>query len=59
MKGRYDPGYGSTSRMLAETGIALLASDAPGGIGTPGSILGEALVDRLRDHAEITFAPEG
>lgn len=59
VKGRYDPGYGSTSRMLAETGIALLDSDAPGGIGTPGSILGEALVDRLRDHAEITFAPEG
>ena len=58
VKGRYDPGYGSTSRMLAETGIALLASDAPGGIGTPGSILGEALVERLRDHAEITFEVE-
>ncbi len=58
VKGRYDPGYGSTSRMLAETGMALLASDAPGAIGTPGSILGEALVERLRDHAEITFAVE-
>jgi short subunit dehydrogenase-like uncharacterized protein len=58
VKGRYDPGYGSTSRMLAETGMALLASDAPGGIGTPGSILGEALVERLREHAEITFAVE-
>jgi short subunit dehydrogenase-like uncharacterized protein len=58
VKGRYDPGYGSTSRMLAETGIALLASDAAGGIGTPGSILGEALVERLREHAEITFAVE-
>ncbi len=58
VKGRYDPGYGSTSRMLGETGVALLASDAPGGIGTPGSILGEALVERLRDHAEITFAVE-
>ena len=58
VKGRYDPGYGSTSRMLAETGIALLASDAEGGIGTPGSILGEALVERLREHAEITFAVE-
>jgi short subunit dehydrogenase-like uncharacterized protein len=44
--------------MLAETGIALLASDAEGGIGTPGSILGEALVERLREHAEITFAVE-
>ena len=58
VKGRYDPGYGSTSRMLAETGMALLASDAPGGVGTPGSIFGEALVERLRDHAEITFAVE-
>ncbi|MXO75251.1 saccharopine dehydrogenase [Altererythrobacter aerius] len=58
VRGRYDPGYGSTSRMLAETGMALLASEAPGGIGTPGSILGEALVERLRAHAEITFAPE-
>ncbi|WP_120716979.1 saccharopine dehydrogenase family protein [Tsuneonella amylolytica] len=58
VKGRYDPGYGSTSRMLAETGMALLASDAEGGIGTPGSILGEALVERLRDHAEIAFALE-
>jgi short subunit dehydrogenase-like uncharacterized protein len=58
VKGRYDPGYGSTSRMLAETGMALLASDAEGGIGTPGSILGEALVERLREHAEITFGVE-
>jgi|TARA_R100000049_G_C1955376_1_gene108900 short subunit dehydrogenase-like uncharacterized protein len=58
VKGRYDPGYGSTSRMIGETGIALLESDAPGGIGTPGSILGEALVDRLREHAELTFAVE-
>jgi len=58
VKGRYDPGYGSTSRMLAETGMALLESEAPGGIGTPGSILGEALVKRLREHAEIAFAPE-
>jgi len=44
--------------MLAETGIALLASDAPGGITTPGAALGEALVARLREHAEISFAVE-
>ncbi|MEW4449224.1 saccharopine dehydrogenase NADP-binding domain-containing protein [Qipengyuania sp. JC766] len=59
VKGRYDPGYGSTSRMLGETGLALLESDAPGGIGTPGSILGKDLVERLREHAELTFEPEG
>lgn len=58
VKGRYDPGYGSTSRMIAETGMALLHSSAEGGVGTPGSFLGEALVERLRDHAEMTFAPE-
>ena len=58
VKGRYDPGYGSTSRMLAETGIALLSCEAEGAIATPGALLGEALVERLRAHAEITFAPE-
>ncbi len=58
VKGKYDPGYGSTSRMLSETGIALLSCDAEGGIGTPGSFLGEALVDRLQEHAEISFAVE-
>jgi short subunit dehydrogenase-like uncharacterized protein len=58
VKGRYDPGYGSTSRMIAETAIALRQSNAPGGIGTPGAILGAALVKRLQDHAEISFAVE-
>jgi short subunit dehydrogenase-like uncharacterized protein len=58
VKGRYDPGYGSTSRMIAETGIALLACTAPGGVATPGALLGEALVERLREHAEISFAVE-
>ncbi len=58
VKGKYDPGYGSTSRMLSETGMALLASDAPGGIGTPGSFLGEDLVKRLEEHADLTFAVE-
>lgn len=58
VKGKYDPGYGSTSRMLAETGIALLESDHAGGIGTPASILGTALVERLREHAALTFEVE-
>ena len=58
VKGRYDPGYGSTSRMIAETGIALLSCKADGAISTPGALLGEALVKRLQDHAEITFAVE-
>ncbi|HSM53695.1 MAG TPA: saccharopine dehydrogenase NADP-binding domain-containing protein [Erythrobacter sp.] len=58
VKGKYDPGYGSTSRMLAETGIALLSCDKPGGVGTPGYFLGEALVDRLQQNAEISFAAD-
>ncbi|AOL24813.1 hypothetical protein Ga0102493_11684 [Erythrobacter litoralis] len=58
VKGKYDPGYGSTSRMLSETGMALLDCKADGGIGTPGSFLGKALVDRLQEHAEISFAAE-
>lgn len=58
VKGKYDPGYGSTSRMIAETGVALCESDAAGGVGTPGSFLGEALVKRLEENAEISFAAE-
>ncbi len=58
VKGKYDPGYGSTSRMLSETGIALLDCTHPGGIATPGALLGEALVARLRANAEIGFAVE-
>ena len=58
VKGKYDPGYGSTSRMIGETGMALLESDAPGGVGTPGSFLGEDLVKRLEEHAELSFAVE-
>ena len=58
VKGRYDPGYGSTSRMLTETGIALLSLESAGGIGTPGAFLGEDLVKRLEEHAELTFAIE-
>ncbi|MBX7535225.1 saccharopine dehydrogenase NADP-binding domain-containing protein [Qipengyuania sp. GH1] len=58
VKGKFDPGYGSTSRMLGETAMALLDSDAEGGVGTPGSFLGEALVDRLREHAHLRFEVE-
>jgi short subunit dehydrogenase-like uncharacterized protein len=59
VKGDRDPGYGSTSKMIAETAIALAESDGPGGVTTPGAALGEALVKRLSDHAGLTFAVEG
>jgi short subunit dehydrogenase-like uncharacterized protein len=58
VKGRYDPGYGSTSRMIAETGMALLENPGEGGVGTPGSFLGKKLVERLESRAALTFAVE-
>lgn len=59
VKGDRDPGYGSTSKMLAETGIALATSQGAGGIWTPGALLGEALARRLEAEAGLTFTIEG
>jgi short subunit dehydrogenase-like uncharacterized protein len=59
VKGDRDPGYGSTSKMISETAIALCAHDGPGGVTTPGAALGEQLVDRLQKNAGLTFAVEG
>lgn len=56
IEGRYDAGYASTARMIAETGMALLHSEGRGGLGFPGVHLGEALINRLRQHAEVRFA---
>ena len=58
VKGDRDPGYGSTSKMISETAIALCAHDGPGGVTTPGAALGEQLVDRLQKNAGLTFAEE-
>ena len=59
VKGDRDPGYGSTSKMLAETAIALVnAPDVPGGIWTPGAALQGRLVERLRAHAGLSFEVE-
>jgi len=60
VKGDMDPGYGSTSKMLAETGICLVRSpDVKGGVWTPGAALQGRLVDRLRGHAGLSFEVEG
>jgi short subunit dehydrogenase-like uncharacterized protein len=59
VQGDRDPGYGSTSKMIAETAIALTEVDGPGGVTTPGAALGEKLVERLQAHAGLTFAVEG
>ncbi|MDR6832146.1 MULTISPECIES: saccharopine dehydrogenase NADP-binding domain-containing protein [unclassified Sphingopyxis] len=58
VQGDRDPGYGSTSKMLAETGIALLANKGDGGVWTPGALLGDALIARLTQHAGLTFQIE-
>ena len=59
VKGDKDPGYGSTSKMIAETAIALCDIDGPGGVTTPGAALGDALVERLQANAGLTFTLEG
>ena len=59
VKGDKDPGYGSTSKMIAETGIALFEISGSGGITTPGAALGSALVARLTANAGLTFEVEG
>ena len=55
--GNRDPGYGSTSKMIAESALCLLneAKDAGGGIWTPGAVMGPALRARLIARAGITF----
>ena len=56
VKGRRDPGYGATSRMLAQAGLSLAFDDlgVEGGIWTPASGLGDFLVERLAT-VDITF----
>jgi short subunit dehydrogenase-like uncharacterized protein len=57
--GDKDPGYGSTSKLIAETAICLVnAPSVPGGVWTPGAALGQALVDRLQARAGLTFKDE-
>lgn len=57
--GNKDPGYGSTSQMLAQSALCL-AQDIPkhdveGGFWTPASAMGETLIERLKNYAGITF----
>ena len=56
VKGKRDPGYGATSRMLAQAGLSLAFDDldVEGGIWTPASALGNHLVNRLAD-VDIIF----
>jgi short subunit dehydrogenase-like uncharacterized protein len=57
--GDRDPGYGSTSIMLAEAALSLAQDALPdrGGVLTTASCMGQALIDRLR-AAGMTFRVE-
>ncbi len=58
--GDKDPGYGSTSKMLAESAICLVkdGTGTPGGIWTPAPAMGGHLVKRLTEKAGLTFKVE-
>ena len=58
--GDRDPGYGSTSKMIAESAICLAKDELSdiGGILTPASAMGDALLKRLQDNAGLTFSFE-
>jgi short subunit dehydrogenase-like uncharacterized protein len=55
--GDMDPGYGSTSKIIAECAICLLksAQGVAGGIWTPAAAIGAPLIDRLQRNAGLTF----
>ncbi len=54
--GDRDPGYGSTSKMIAETAICLVRDvGGDGGVWTPGALMAAPLVDRLKANAGLTF----
>src|SRR3954463_5623986 len=61
VKGDRDPGYGSTSKMIAECAVCLLRDppDVPAGIWTRGAAMGDRLIQRLVDHAGLTFEVDG
>lgn len=61
--GDKDPGYGSTSKMIAESALCLtrdVSRDVTGGgVYTTAPAMGNALIDRLEAHAGLTFKIEG
>ena len=57
--GDKDPGYGSTSRMLAQAALCLAQDiskeDVGGGFWTPASAMGDKLIARLEEHSGLSF----
>lgn len=60
VQGDKDPGYGSTSKMIAESAVCLLKNPdlAGGGIWTSASAMGAPLIERLQANAGLTFKLE-
>ena len=58
--GDKDPGYGSTSKIIAEAAICLVKDCAAlrGGVWVPGAAMGDKLIDRLNKNAGLTFKDE-
>lgn len=58
--GDRDPGYGSTSKMIAEAALSLARdidrTRTPGGVWTPAAAMGMTLVARLKAKAGLTFS---
>lgn len=56
-----DPGYNSTSKMLAQAAIGLARldrADAPGGFFTPATLFGDSLIKALQANAGVAFEAE-
>ena len=55
--GDNDPGYGSTSKMLAESALCLAFDKLPEnyGVVTPSIAMGKQLLERLRNNAGLNF----
>ena len=60
VSGDMDPGYGSTSKMIAESALCLVndCAELGGGIYTPAPAMGEKLIVRLQANAGLTFKIE-
>jgi short subunit dehydrogenase-like uncharacterized protein len=60
VQGDKDPGYGSTSKMIAESAVCLVKNPdaASGGIWTPAPAMGSLLIERLQANAGLTFTVE-
>jgi short subunit dehydrogenase-like uncharacterized protein len=55
--GDMDPGYGSTSKMIADSALCIIhdCADLPGGVYTPAPAMGDKLIERLVAKAGLTF----